>query len=57
MKEVRTLKEWECVVAYDHKDIGKNIKEMQKNGWIFHTYQVAGTPSAASHYLLFEKGT
>jgi hypothetical protein len=54
---VRTLKEWECVITYDHKDIAKTIREMQKNGWLLHTYQATGMASSVNHYLLFEKGT
>jgi hypothetical protein len=54
------LKEYECVEIKHHKDVGRTIKEWQKNGWRLHTYQATGSVGPASafvnHYLLFEKG-
>jgi hypothetical protein len=54
------LKEYECVEVKHHEDVGRTIKEWQKNGWRLHTYQATGTVGLASafvnHYLLFEKG-
>jgi len=54
------LKEYECVEVKHHNDVGKTIKEWQKNGWRLHTYQATGTVGMATsfvnHYLLFEKG-
>ena len=54
------LKEYECVEVKHHKDVGRTIKEWQKNGWRLHTYQATGSVGPASafvnHYLLFEKG-
>ena len=53
------LKEYECVEVKHHKDVGRTIKEWQKNGWRLHTYQATGSVGPASafvnHYLLFEK--
>jgi hypothetical protein len=54
------LKEYECVEVKHHNDVGRTIKEWQKNGWRLHTYQATGTVGMATsfvnHYLLFEKG-
>jgi nitrogen fixation protein len=55
------LKEYECVEVKHHKDVGRTIKEWQKNGWRLHTYQTAGIGARpmsyiVNHYLLFEKG-
>jgi hypothetical protein len=54
------LKEFECVEVKHHNDIGRTIKEWQKNGWRLHTYQATGNVAVATafvnHYLLFEKG-
>lgn len=52
------LKEYECVQAIHHKDIGKTVEEMQKKGWHLHTYAPAhvGGGREVHHYLLFEKG-
>jgi len=55
------LKEYECVEVKHHKDVGRTIKEWQKNGWRLHTYQTAGMGAGpmsyvVNHYLLFEKG-
>jgi hypothetical protein len=61
-KEVTVkLKEYECVEVQHHKDVGRTIKEWQKNGWRLHTYQTAGMGAGpmsyeVHHYLLFEKG-
>ena len=49
------LKEWNCVQVGHHKDIGMVIMSHERDGWSLHTYQVAGTPSMANHYLLFER--
>jgi hypothetical protein len=55
------LKEWECVYIDNHKDVGKTIKEWEKNGWRLHTYSTAGSAGPLAyfvkHYLLFEKET
>ena len=54
------LKDWECVEFKHNKDVGKTIKEWEKNGWHLHTYSAAGSAGAMTqfimHYLLFEKG-
>ena len=55
------LKEYECVEAEHHRDIGKIIEERQEKGWRLHTYQAAGMGGGSmvykvNHYLLFEKG-
>ena len=53
------LKEYECVEVKHHKDVGRTIKEWQKNGWRLHTYACAGLSfggGPVNHYLLFEKG-
>ena len=55
------LKEYECVEVKHHNDVGRTIKEWQKNGWRLHTYQTAGMGAGpmsyeVNHYLLFEKG-
>jgi hypothetical protein len=54
------LKEYQCVEVKHHDDVGRTIKEWQKNGWRLHTYQATGTVGMATsfvnHYLLFEKG-
>ena len=50
------MKEFECVHVNHHREIGKTIVEWQARGWRLHSYQVAGSPTAVSHYLLFEKG-
>ena len=54
------LKEFECVEVKHHNDVGRTIKEWQKNGWRLHTYQATGNVAMATafvnHYLLFEKG-
>ena len=50
------MKEYECVEAKHHKNIGKTIEEWQKKGWRLHTYQAIGTSGNPSHYLLFESG-
>jgi hypothetical protein len=54
------LKDWECVEVKHNKDVGKTIKEWEKNGWHLHTYSAAGSAGAMTqfimHYLLFEKG-
>jgi hypothetical protein len=39
-----------------HEEIGKTIAEMHKNAWSLHSYQVTGTSSNPSHFLLFERG-
>ena len=54
------LKEYECVEVKHHKDVGRTIKEWQKNGWSLHTYQTAGMGAGPMsyiviHYLLFER--
>ena len=36
------MKEWKCVEVKHHKDVGRTIEEYQREGWIIHTYQVAG---------------
>ena len=56
------LKDWECVEVKHNKDVGKTIKEWEKNGWRLHTYSTAGMGGGplsyiAGHYLLFEKET
>jgi len=57
---IAKLKEYECVEVKNHNDVGRTIKEWQKNGWRLHTYQATGNvaPMTAfvNHYLLFEKG-
>ena len=50
------MKEFECVQVNHHREIGKTIADWQAKGWRLHSYQVAGSPTAVSHYLLFEKG-
>jgi hypothetical protein len=53
------LKEYECVEVKHHNDVGRTIKEWQKNGWRLHTYQATGifsVTTSVNHYLLFEKG-
>jgi hypothetical protein len=58
--EVKKLKEWQCIQVNSHKDVGKTIEELQKNGWNLHTYSTAGSAgpmsSFVNHYLLFKKG-
>jgi hypothetical protein len=59
---VNFLKEFECVEASNHNDIGKIIEEWQKNGWHLHTYQAAAMGAGplahkVNHYLLFERET
>jgi len=53
------LKDWECVEVKHHKDVGKTIKEWEKNGWRLHSYSTAGSAGAMTqfimHYLLFER--
>jgi len=53
------LKEYECVEVKHHNDVGRTIKEWQKNGWRLHTYQATGNVAMATafvnHYLLFER--
>jgi hypothetical protein len=53
------LKDWECVEVKQYKDVGKIIKEWEKNGWHLHTYSTSGTAGAITsfinHYLLFER--
>ena len=55
------LKDWECVEVKHNKDVGKTIKEWEKNGWRLHTYSTAGSVGPFSdfvcHYLLFERET
>jgi hypothetical protein len=54
------MKEWQCVLVSNHKDVGKTIEEYEKNGWRLHTYACAGNAALAlgtNHYLLFEKGS
>jgi hypothetical protein len=50
------LKEYTCIQVNHHKDVAKNIKEMQEMGWRLHTYQATGLGTTVTHYLLFEKG-
>jgi hypothetical protein len=50
------MKEFECVQVNHHREIGKTIAEWQAKGWRLNSYQAAGSPTAVSHYLLFEKG-
>ena len=50
------MKRYECVQVNHHKEIGKIIEQYIADGWILHTYQVAGYGTAFNHYLLFEKG-
>jgi len=55
----RHMKEWQCVLVGNHKDIGKTIQEWEKNGWRLHTYACAGNAAltlGTNHYLLFERG-
>ena len=57
--EVIVLKEWKCVLVGHHDNIGKVIKDWEKEGWHLHTYACAGNAAPAlgtNHYLLFEKG-
>jgi hypothetical protein len=42
------LKEWECVQVSHQRDVGKTIEEWQKKGWLLHTYQATGTPTAVN---------
>jgi hypothetical protein len=49
------LKEWTCVQVNHHKEVGRVIAEHQKEGWQLFDYEVAGSPTAVNHYLLFEK--
>jgi hypothetical protein len=56
------LKDWECVEVKHNKDVGKTIKEWEKNGWRLHTYSTAGMGAGpmsyiVHHYLLFERET
>jgi len=52
------LKEWECVVADNYKDVGKTIEEWEKKGWRLHTYTCAQySQMNVNHYLLFERET
>jgi hypothetical protein len=54
------LREWKCVVAGHHDNVGKTIEEWEKAGWRLHAYQTAGMGGAinytVNHYLLFVKG-
>ena len=50
------MKEFGCVHVNHHRKIGKTIADWQAKGWWLHSYQAAGSPTAVSHYLLFEKG-
>jgi nitrogen fixation protein len=52
------LKEYTCVQVKNHKDVGKQIMQWQKNGWRLHTYSCAQVSVGADayHYLLFERG-
>jgi hypothetical protein len=50
------LKDWQCVEVKHNKDIGKTIKEWEKNGCIYSTAGSAGPmTSIINHYLLFER--
>ena len=49
------MKQYERVQVNHHKDIAKTIEEWQKKGWQLHSYEAAGSTTAISHYLLFEK--
>ena len=52
------MKEYECVQVKNHKDVGKQIMQWQKNGWRLHMYSCAQVSVGADayHYLLFERG-
>ena len=50
------LKEWECIQAGHHKNIGRVIEEYEGEGWSLHTYQATGPyMGEINHYLLFER--
>jgi hypothetical protein len=58
------LKEWKCLQVDHHDNVGGTIEEMEKDGWILHTYApvvtaVAHAPALfggqINHYLLFER--
>jgi len=53
------LKDWECVEVNHHKDVGRTIKEWEKNGWHLHSYSTAGSAGALTQFikysLLFER--
>ena len=53
------MKEWQCVLVPNHKDVGRTIEGWEKNGWRLHTYACAGNAALTlrtSHYLRFERG-
>jgi len=49
------LKEWRCVQVGHHNRIGEVIEDMQRDGWVLHTYEAEGSPTIVNHYLLFER--
>jgi len=53
---IMKLKEYACTQVNHHKEIPKEIADMQKLGWRLHTYQASGFGTDVKHYLLFEKG-
>jgi len=53
------LKEWECVMVDNYRNVGKTIEDMEKKGWRLHTYWPihVGPGTDVDHYLLFERET
>lgn len=54
------MKEYTCVEAQHHRDVGETIARYQKSGWHLHAYQAAGIGAGpigyrVNHYLLFER--
>jgi len=51
------LKEYECIEVKRHKNVGKTIKDWQKNGWRLPTYTSTqyGIGGDVNHHLLYEK--
>jgi len=50
------LKQWECIQANPHKNVGKVIEEWEARDGVY-TYDAAEfSGSIVNHYLLFEKG-
>jgi len=41
------MKEWQCVLVSNHKDVGKTIEEHEKEGWWLHSYACAGNAALA----------
>lgn len=49
------MKIFECIQIKHHNEIGKTIRQWQRNGWQLHTYQATGRDIWINHYLLFER--